>query len=328
MAEVIGAPAAQVKSIFVYPIKSCRGISVSQAPITSTGFRWDRQWLVVNSKGRAYTQRVEPKLALVEVALPTEAFSEGWEPNNDSYLVIRAPGMDPLNIPLSNPSVVSDGVSVWEWSGSALDEGAEAAMWFSTHLGKPSRLVRFSEERHPLNLNNIIKQLNKDESVKEMRVVDPNYAQGYNVMFSDGYPYLVLSQGSLNALNSLLKEPVPVNRFRPNVLVDGCEPFAEDLWKEIRINKLTFEGVKLCSRCKVPTINQETAIAGSEPTETLLQFRSDKALRPNKKQQGKVYFGQNMVCSDALSRGKGKIVKVGDPVYVHKAVPSSAEAPA
>ncbi|KAG5623055.1 hypothetical protein H5410_008273 [Solanum commersonii] len=154
MAEVIGAPAAQVKSIFVYPIKSCRGISVSQAPITSTGFRWDRQWLVVNSKGRAYTQRVEPKLALVEVALPTEAFSEGWEPNNDSYLVIRAPGMDPLNIPLSNPSVVSDGVSVWEWSGSALDEGAEAAMWFSTHLGKPSRLVRFSEGiAHPVVLS-------------------------------------------------------------------------------------------------------------------------------------------------------------------------------
>ncbi|XP_009617280.1 uncharacterized protein [Nicotiana tomentosiformis] len=311
MAEIIGAPAAaaMVKTIFVYPIKSCRGISVSQAPITSTGFRWDRQWLVVNSKGRAYTQRVEPKLALVEVALPTEAFSKGWEPNKDSYLVIRAPGMSPLKIPLSNPSEVTDGVSVWEWSGSALDEGAEAAMWFSTHLGKPCRLVRFSE-------------------VKEMRVVDPNYAQGYKVMFSDGYPYLLLSQGSLNALNSFLKEPVPVNRFRPNVLVDGCEPFAEDLWKEIRINNLTFEGVKLCSRCKVPTINQETAVAGSEPTETLTKFRSDKALRLNKKQQGKVYFGQNMVCSDALSRGKGKIIKVGDPVYVLKVVPSSAEAPA
>ncbi|PHT56211.1 hypothetical protein CQW23_04697 [Capsicum baccatum] len=187
MAEVIGAPAAQVKSIFVYPIKSCRGISVSQAPITSTGFRWDRQWLVVNSKGRAYTQRVEPKLALVEVALPTEAFSEGWEPNNDSYLVIKASDMAPLKIPLANPSEVTDGVSVWEWSGSALDEGAEAAMWFSTHLGKPSRLVRFSE-------------------VKEMRVVDPNYARGYNVMFSDGYPYLVLSQVSdIYELCNLLK---------------------------------------------------------------------------------------------------------------------------
>ncbi|KAF3637585.1 putative ABC transporter G family member 31-like [Capsicum annuum] len=118
-----------------------------------------------------------------------------------------------------------------------------------------------------------------------------------------------------------------MNNLR-SVLVDGCEPFAEDLWKEIRINKLTFEGVKLCSRCKVPTINQETAVGGSEPTETLSKFRSDRTLRPNKKQQGKVYFGQNMVCSDSLSHGKGKIVKVGDPVYVRKVVPSGAEAPA
>ncbi|KAF6135176.1 hypothetical protein GIB67_035247 [Kingdonia uniflora] len=79
-------PTARISSIFIYPIKSCRGISVSQAPITPTGFRWDRQWLVVNSKGRAYTQRVEPKLALVEVELPIAAYDEGWEPTVNSYL--------------------------------------------------------------------------------------------------------------------------------------------------------------------------------------------------------------------------------------------------
>ncbi|CAK9144566.1 unnamed protein product [Ilex paraguariensis] len=261
--------AAKVTSIFIYPIKSCRGISVSQAALTSTGFRWDRQWLVVNSKGRAYTQRVEPKLALVEVTLPNEAFSESWEPSKSSYLVIKAPGMDVLNVSLSKPSEISNGVSVWEWSGSAFDEGAEASKWFSYYLGKPSRLVRFNE-------------------VSETRAVDPNYARGYKVMFSDGYPFLLLSQGSLDALNKLLKDPLPVNRFRPNILVDGCEPFSEDLWKEMRINKLTFHGVKLCSRCKVPTINQDTAIAGSEPTQTLMKFRSDKILRPTRKQQGKV----------------------------------------
>ncbi|KAL5205414.1 hypothetical protein ABZP36_033623 [Zizania latifolia] len=91
--EVPPEPAATVRSIFIYPIKSCRGISVLQAPITSTGFRWDRQWLVVNSKGRAYTQRVEPKLALVEVEMPPEAFTEEWQPTPGSYM-----GMSSLDL--------------------------------------------------------------------------------------------------------------------------------------------------------------------------------------------------------------------------------------
>ncbi|KAI3474328.1 hypothetical protein Pfo_029151 [Paulownia fortunei] len=310
MAEEGRGVVATVKSILVYPIKSCRGISVPQAPISSTGFRWDRQWVVVNSKGRAYTQRVEPKLALIGVELPNEAFSVDWEPNKHSYLVIKAPGMDVLKVPLTKSAEKVDGVSVWEWSGSAVDEGAAAAQWFSSYLGKPSRLVRFND-------------------ASEVRNVDPNYARGYKVMFSDGYPFLLLSQGSLNALNALLKEPVHVNRFRPNILVDGCKPFLEDLWTEIRINKLTFQGVKLCSRCKVPTINQETAIGGSEPTATLMSFRSDGVLRPNKKkQQGKVYFGQNLVCTDSLSEGRGKSIKVGDSVFVLKMVSSAADAAA
>ncbi|MBA0806638.1 hypothetical protein Gohar_022506, partial [Gossypium harknessii] len=161
-----------------------------------TGFRWDRQWLVVNQRGRAYTQRVEPKLALVEVNLPAEAFSEGWEPTKTSYLEIKAPGMDLLKISLCKPPKVSDGVSVWEWSGSALDEGDEASKWFTNYLGKPSRMVRFN-------------------AASETRPVDPVYAQGYSIMFSDMFPFLLASQGSLDELNKLLKEPVPMNRFRP-----------------------------------------------------------------------------------------------------------------
>ncbi|XP_050233623.1 LOW QUALITY PROTEIN: uncharacterized protein LOC126682105 [Mercurialis annua] len=299
-------PIAQVASIFIYPIKSCRGISVSQAPLTPTGFRWDREWLVVNQKGRAYTQRVEPKLALVEVNLPHEAFFDDWEPTDSSYLEIKAPKMGVLKVPLEGAHEVAEDVSVWEWSGSALDEGAEAAKWFSDFLGKSSRLVRFN-------------------AASESRAVDPDFARGYNTMFSDGYPFMLISQGSLGALNKLLEEPVPINRFRPNIFVDGCQPFSEDLWKEIRINKFTFEGVKLCSRCKVPTINQDTGIAGSQPTETLKKIRSDNILRPNKKQQGKVYFGQNLIWKDKLN---GSIVHVGDPVFVLKQVSTAAEAAA
>ncbi|XP_042478848.1 mitochondrial amidoxime reducing component 2 isoform X2 [Macadamia integrifolia] len=302
-------PTTRVSSILIYPVKSCRGVSVTQAPITSTGFRWDRQWLVINSKGRAYTQRVEPKLALVEVQLPNAAFNGDWEPTNTSYLVLRAPGMSELKVSMKSTGKVIDGVSMWEWSGSALDEGAEASEWFSNYLGKTSRLVRFIEG-------------------SETRAVDPEYACGYRTMFSDLFPFMLLSQGSLNALNELLKEPLPVNRFRPNILVDGCEPYAEDLWTEIKINGLIFYGVKLCSRCKVPTINQENGIAGNEPTEMLMKVRSDKVLRSNCKQGGKVYFGQNLVCKESLTQGKSKVIKVGDPVYVLKKVSSAAEAAA
>ncbi|KAK6931964.1 Molybdenum cofactor sulfurase, C-terminal [Dillenia turbinata] len=300
---------AKVASIFIYPIKSCRGIAVSQAPVTSTGFRWDRQWMVVNSRGRACTQRVEPKLALVNVELPNEAFSDVWEPTKSSYMVLRAPGMDALKVSLGKPCEPVDGISVWEWSGSGLDEGDQAANWFSTYLGKPSRLVRFNAE-------------------SETRAVDPEYARGYKTMFADGYPFLLISEGSLDALNKLLKEPVAINRFRPNILVNGCEPFSEDLWMEIKINKLSFAGVKLCSRCKVPTINQETTKMDPEITETLKKFRSDKVLRATGKQKGKVYFGQNMTCKDSLGEQKGKLVRVGDPVYVIKKVCSAGEAAA
>ncbi|TXG48378.1 hypothetical protein EZV62_027672 [Acer yangbiense] len=208
--------------------------------------------------------------------------------------------MDMLKISLSRPRDVTDGVSVWEWSGSALDEGAEAANWFTNYIGKTSRLVRF-------------------DAASQTRPVDPAYARGHKIMFSDQYPFMLLSQESLDALNKLLKEPVPINR---------CEPFSEDLWTEVRISKFTFQGVKLCSRCKIPTINQDTGIAGSEPNKTLMEFRSDKVLLPNRKQQGKVYFGQNLVCKDNLTEGKGNIVKVGDPVVVLKKISSAAEAAA
>ncbi|XP_060197359.1 uncharacterized protein LOC132626477 isoform X2 [Lycium barbarum] len=253
MADGKEVAAAQVKSIFIYPVKSCRGISVSEAPLSST--------------------------------------------------MIRAPGMDVLKVPLVEPSEVANGVSVWEWSGSALDEGDEASNWFSKYLGKPSRLVRFNE-------------------VSESRPTDANFAPGYKIKFNDAYPFLLISQKSLDVLNEQLKEPVSINRFRPNILVDGSDPFCEDLWKDIKIGENTFGSTELCFRCKVPTINQETAEAGPEPSETLMKFRSDKVLNTNKKQQGRIYFGQNFVWVDSLAQEKRKTVKVGDPVYVLKMVSS------
>nr|VDC60853.1 unnamed protein product [Brassica rapa] len=300
--------AGRVASLYVYPIKSCRGISLSQASLTPTGFRWDRNWLIVNSKGRGLTQRVEPKLSLIEVEMPKHAFAQDWEPDNNSNMVVRAPGMDVLKVSLAKPEKIADGVSVWEWFGSALDEGEEASNWFTTFVGKPCRLLHacFADS--------------------ETRPVDPNYAPGHFAMFSDMYPFLLISQGSLDALNELLKEPVPISRFRPNILVDGCEPFAEDLWTEILIDNFTFHGVKLCSRCKVPTVNQDTGIGGEEPIETLRSFRSDKVLQPQKKPQGKIYFGQNMVWKHGFGDGITKTIEMGDSVFVLRKLSSPTEA--
>ncbi|KAK9086091.1 hypothetical protein Sjap_026502 [Stephania japonica] len=285
---------ATISSIFIYPIKSCRGISVPRAPLSPTGLKWDRQWLVVNSKGRAYTQRVEPKLALVQVELPNEALDEDWVPRQTSYMVLRAPGMEALKVSLSKPCKAVDGISCWEWSGSALDEGPEASEWFSQFLGNPTRLVRF----------------NAGCTWKALFLL-MNSLPVFDVFLSN------VKSSKSGAVFVFI-----------SFLVNGCKPFSEDLWTEIKINKLTFHGVKLCSRCKVPTINQENGIVGSEPSDALMKFRSDKVLRPNGKQQGKVYFGQNLVCKDSLTGGKGKIIRVGDPVFVVKQVHSPAEAAA
>ncbi|VFQ59862.1 unnamed protein product [Cuscuta campestris] len=297
--------AGKVESIWIYPIKSCRYISVSEAAFSSTGFRWDRLWLVVNSSGRGVTQRVHPKLALVEVELPAEAFREDWEPQSDSFLEIRAAGMnDVLKVPLIEPCSVSDGIALWNWTGSALDEGDEAAEWFTQYLGQPTRLVRFHEA-----------------SASRPVPVD-KYASDHKIKFNDAYPVLLASQKSLDALNEKLEEPVSMNRFRPNIIVDGCEPFAEDLWKKIKINGLKFNAAQLCERCKVPRVNQETGELGSEPTQTLMKFRSTESLRSDNKPPGKVYFGQLLVSSDRSLQAKRKAIKVGDPVYALNMVSS------
>ncbi|KAL2900259.1 Mitochondrial amidoxime reducing component 2 [Bienertia sinuspersici] len=250
------------------------------------------------------TQRLEPKLALIEIELPQEAFLESWKPS-----MLRAPGMDMLKVSLSKPSDMVDHVSVWNWNGSALDEGENAAEWLSKYLSRTSRLVRF-------------------DSASQTRATDPNFADGYKTMFSDQFPFMVISQGSLDALNDILEEPIPINRFRPNILVEGCKPFSEDLWKEIKINKLTFYGVRLCSRCKIPSINQETGVPGSEPANTLKGFRSDAILLPNKKSQGQTYVGQHLVCKDCYTENMDKVIQVGDPVYVVQQLSSTAEAAA
>ncbi|KAL3616643.1 hypothetical protein CASFOL_039037 [Castilleja foliolosa] len=315
--QATGGESPTVKSIFVYPVKSCRGVSVSQAGISSTGLRWDRLWMVVNAEsGRMFTQRVAPKLALVQSELPLGAFSPSWKPNKASFLVMRAPSMNVLKVPLVEPRAISNGVSIWDWIGSAFDEGEEAATWFSNYLGKPSRLVRFNEGHMIIFV----------DTASETRPVPSAHGVGHTTRFNDVYPFHLISQKSLDALNELLQEPIHVDRFRPNFLIDGCEPFSEDLWDEIEINGLNFRVGELCYRCKIPTINQETAVGGSEPKEALGKFRNDKILFPNKeKPQGRAYMGTLLVSTNFKPDNGNKSIRVGDPIHVLKTFSSYAD---
>ncbi|KAH7301033.1 hypothetical protein KP509_23G008900 [Ceratopteris richardii] len=266
--------------------------------------------MIINSRGKAITQRNEPRLALVDVELPREVLTERsccLPP--DAALSLSAPGMEILRVPLS--SVVQRSkvpeASVWEWTGSALDEGREASEWLTRYLGKAARLVRF-------DLDN------------EVRAVDARYAPGYFTAFSDGFPILVISQSSLETLNEKLSVPLPIGRFRPNILVQGCEPFGEDLWETFTISDVKFHGVKLCSRCKVPTIDTETAEEGFEPLRTLGTFRAGKSFSLSKA-TGSVFFGQNVVCEetrDALHH-KSLSICVGANIKVLNKYPSITE---
>lgn len=300
-------PEVHVKALYIYPVKSCRGIEVPEAYITPSGFKWDRQWMVVNAQGRFQTQRQIPKMALIEITMPPEALDCTWGSlPSDAALCIKAPGMEPLYIPLVPPTPlkVIESVTVWGWTGPALSEGVDAEKWFSEFLGKPAHLVRFNHDLVTIP-------------------TDPHYAEGYQISFTDGYPFLVISQASLDALNEKLPVNLPINRFRPNIFVEGCESFAEDTWATFTIKKFTFHGVKIRGRCKITTTDQKTAEVGTEPLQTLRTFRAGSLLANNiRNMRSDVFFGQNVVCEDLGLAMNGVLpsVKVNDVVKAKQVV--------
>lgn len=259
----------KVSSLSIYPVKSCRNIYQQSARVEAFGLENDRRWMVVDEKGVMLTQRKISKMCLIQ----PEVVEAG--------LVLKTSGMDDLYVetPLSNKKI---SVKVWDDECQAYHAGDEAANWLSHVLSIKCRLVYFSNE--------------------EFRQVDLNYANaGDKTAFSDGFPFLLISQASLDDLNSRSTSPVPMNRFRPNIVVTGCEPFAEDKWKKIQIGNITFRIVKPCSRCVIPSINIETAEREDEPLKTLIAYR---------KRDNKIFFGQNVI---ADSEGD---ITVGMPVEV------------
>lgn len=258
-----------LSQLAIYPIKSTAQISLKQASMGPFGLDMDRRWMLVDKNGVMLTQRKHARMCLIISSL------------HDEILKVTAPDMQPLSIEYTNLSSQLL-ATVWKDTCTAFDCGEEAAKWFSDFLQTDARLVYFPDN--------------------EQRQVDLNYAsQGDYTAFSDGFPYLLIGQASLDNLNSRLDTPVEMKRFRPNLVVNGTEAFAEDRWKKIRIGDITFNIVKPCSRCVIPSIDPETAQKSAEPVKTLASYR----MRENK-----IFFGQNVIAKDM-----GKL-EVGMPVEV------------
>jgi uncharacterized protein YcbX len=265
-------PVITLAGLYSYPVKSCRGIQHDSALVTAAGLEHDREWMFATPAGQFITQRDETRLARVEVAL------------RDAILRLSADGAGEVEVPtrLDGPRT---SVSVWGDRCVGVDQGPEAAAWISSLLGREARLVRFDPA-----------------TVRRSDSVWTGDLEALN-RFSDGFPLLVVSRASLDDLNSRLPAPVPMNRFRPNLVLDGLPPFGEDELHEIECGGVRLRMVKPCMRCVVTTTDQlRGGRAGDEPVRTLKSYRWNAALRG-------VAFGQNAVVVEGaglrLSAGSG-----------------------
>ncbi|MCU0523768.1 MAG: MOSC domain-containing protein [Elainella sp. Prado103] len=251
-----------ISEIYIYPVKSCRGFAVDRAILNLWGLQYDRNWMVVTPTGKFLTQRELPRMALIETAI------------GETALHLHGPDQPELQVPLADHAGSVRQVEIWRDQCLAVDQGDQAADWFSQVLKTPCRLVRIGTDYD--------------------RPTNPNYAPNGQVSFADGYPLLVISAASLADLNQRLPEPIPMNRFRPNLVVTGCAAYAEDRWRQIQIDQILFDAVKPCERCVVTTTDQATGMRSSlEPIKTLSTYR-----RAGKN----VLFGQNLV-----HRGEGQL---------------------
>ena len=227
---------------------------------------------------------VYPVKGCAGIALETSTLGERGVPGDrlePERLVLEAPGQAPLGLSRATPGPAVQ-VTVWDDACRAVDAGDGAAAWFEQHLGHPARLVRM------------------DTSFE--RRANPELAPEGQLSFADAYPVLIISRPSLDDLASRVKTPLKMNRFRPNLVVEGCQPFEEDRWRRLRVGGAVLRLVKPCVRCVATTVEQETAEAGHEPLRTLATFRRWEG--------GGVIFGQNAVVE------VGSRVRVGDPVEV------------
>ncbi len=264
----------RLSALYRFPLKSGKGERLSRARLDKLGVAGDRRWMLVEeATGRFVTQRVDPKMSQLSAL---------W--NTAGGLTLNAQGFDPLEIALPDAGSHLRGVTIWRDTLRVPDAGDAAAEWLSRFIEKPVRLVHIPLER--------------------ARTTQAGY--GYDddkVAFADGYPLLLIGQASLDDVSHKVGRPLEMLRFRPNLVIEGSEAFAEDSWTRIRIGDVEFRVVKSCARCILTTVDPQTGErdVNREPLATLMGYR---------KQENGVMFGQNLVNdSDGL-------LEVGMPVTV------------
>jgi uncharacterized protein YcbX/ferredoxin len=268
-----------IQSLHIYPLKSAAGITLSNSWVDDHGLNFDRRFVITDPSGQFITARTEPTLCLIKVNL------------SEHGLVLTAPDMPALHISYQNLSQTYKTVTVWTDDIQAQYGHENYDLWLSQYLNKPCQLLYFGK--------------------RSQRYVSNTHKQ---VAFADGYPLLLISQASLDDLNSKMSLPsnqqISMSQFRPNIVVDDCDAFAEDSWQHIRIGEVEFELAKPCSRCIFTTINPQNAEVHpqQEPLNTLKNYRQVSS--------GDVMFGQNLI---ALNQGS---IKQGDEVVILKKQPS------
>ena len=260
-----------LRSLHIYPIKSTHRIAQVRATVNPWGLSGDRRWMIVDEHGRFLTQRELPRLALIQAV-----------PYDDGSLLLTASGhrYQTISLPGERTDIIE--VLVWKDLVPAQKAPEEASTWLTSFLGRRVNLVYMYDPN--------------------LRQTNTMYTKpGTTVSFADGYPLLCTTEASLTMLNEKLPAPIPMERFRPNVVVSGGAPFEEDTWWRLRIGEVVFTVVKPCTRCTITTVDQETASRGKEPLRTLNSFR---------KRGSNVYFGENLVPENT------GVIQTGDDVEV------------
>lgn len=261
-----------ITDIIIYPIKSLGGIHLTEWMAEPEGLQYDRRWMLVDTNNRFISQREAPQLCLLKLSFHQHGFLIQHHLHPHQQLLL----------PFEAATSQKETVQVWDHTLEAVAAGESFNEWFSDMLGLPCKLIKAVDYTH--------------------RRVNPNYALNQErTVFADGYPVLIIGEESLNDLNARLTEPVPMNRFRPNIVFSGGLPFDEDNWSEIACTNVVLKPVKPCERCVITTINQHTALPGKEPLKTLATFRNIN---------NKILFGQN-----ALVMQPGKI-KTGEMMLI------------
>ncbi len=276
-----------VSQLWIYPIKSMKGISLESVQLEKRGFKYDRRWMLVDQDNRFISQRQYPQMALIEPSFESDVMDFG--------LSVRAPNMPVLIIPYPDEQIeLYDEIEVTCWDDKVNVNHINTAIdnWFSEFLDIDCQLVYMPE--------------------KTMRPVDPDFARSAEndiASFSDGFPNLIISEASLEDLNHRANINLSMSRFRPNIVLSGCEAYEEDLFGHFKINQIDFYAVKPCSRCIITTIDPQTGQKESrEPLKTLAQYR---------KMKNKVFFGQNLL--HKLSITSDNQLNIGDKLDIVKA---------